>query len=145
MSHQSSSMSQAEIEAFLRVPRFATIGTNRMNGPPQLTPVWYLYEDGKIYISMFVKSAKYRNLRRDPRIGVCIDGDNPDARAVMFYGTVELFLEGDPWVDEICWRLVRRYFDNDEEVRSYMDLMASGGEGALAVLTPEKVIAEDYN
>ena len=70
MSHQPSNMSQAQIEAFLQAPRFATAGTNRVNGPPQLTPVWYLYEDGKIYITMFAKSAKYRNLRRDPRIGV---------------------------------------------------------------------------
>ena len=145
MSHQPSNMSQAQIEAFLQAPRFATAGTNRVNGPPQLTPVWYLYEDGKIYITMFVKSAKYRNLLRDPRIGVCIAGDNPDARAVMFYGTVELVLEGDPWADEICWRLVRRYHDSDEEARSYMESVASGGEGALAVLTPEKVIAEDFN
>ncbi len=145
MSHQPSDMSQAQIEAFLQVPRFATVGTNRVNGPPQLTPVWYLYEDGKIYISMYVKSAKYRNLRRDPRIGVCIAGDNPDGRAVMFYGTVKQVLEGDPRVDEICWRLVRRYYDSDEEARSFMESVASGGEGALAVLTPEKIIAEDYN
>jgi len=145
MPYQYSDMSQDEIEEFLRVPRFAIVGTNRVNGPPQLTPVWYLYENRQIHVSMFVNSAKYRNLRRDPRISVCIAGDNPDARAVMFYGTVELALEGSTRVDEILWRLVRRYYDSDEEAQSFMDSSAAEGESALAVVTPEKVIAQDFN
>lgn len=138
-------MTQTEIEEFLGAPRFAIVGTNRANGPPQLTPVWYLYQDERVYISMFVKSAKYRNLRRDPRIGVCIAGENPDARAVMIYGTVEFSLDGESWVDEIVWKLVRRYYDSDEEAQTYMDSSAVEGEGALAVVTPERVIAQDFN
>ncbi len=145
MSRQHMDMSQVQIEQFLQAPRFAIVGTNRVNGPPQLTPVWYLYEEGKIYISMFVKSAKYRNLRRDPGIGICIAGDNPDCRAVMIYGTVELVPEGDTRVDEIVWRLVRRYYDSDEDTQSFMDSVASDGQRVLVVVTPEKVIAEDFN
>ena len=145
MPYQYSDMNQAQIEEFLRVPRFAIVGTNRVNGPPQLTPVWYLYQDDQIYITMYVKSAKYRNLRRDPRIGVCIAGDNPDARAVMIYGTVEFAFERRSWVDKIVWNLVRRYYDNDVEAQSYMDSNAAEGESALAVVTPEKIIAQDFN
>ena len=87
MTYQYAEMSQAQIEEFLHAPRFAIVGTNRVNGAPQLTPVWYLYENGRIYVSMSVDSAKYRNLRRDSRIGICISGSHPDARAVMIYGT----------------------------------------------------------
>ena len=145
MPYQYSDMNQAQIEEFLGAPRFAIVGTNRVNGPPQLTPVWYLYQDERVYISMLVESAKYRNLSRDPRIGVCIAGDNPDARAVMIYGTVEFALEGKVWVDEIVWKLVRRYYNSDEEAQTFMDSSAVEGEGALAVVTPERVIAQDFN
>lgn len=145
MAIQPNEMSQAEIEEFLQVPRFATVGTNRVNGPPQLTPVWYLYEDGRIYLTMFEKSAKFRNLRRDPRIGICIAGDNPDARAVIFYGSVELHTNSTTWVDEIHWRLTRRYYDSDKEARSFMDSAAAGGERALAVVIPDRVLAQDFN
>ncbi len=138
-------MSPAQIEEFLQAPRFAIVGTNRVNGPPQLTPVWYLYENDRIYVTMFVKSAKYRNLRRDPHIGICIAGENPDARAVMIYGTAELIQEDSAWINEIRWRLIRRYYDSDEEAQSFMDSDAMGGEGALAVVTPDKVIAQDFN
>jgi len=146
MTIQYSAMSHAEIEEFLQAPRFAVVGTNRVNGPPQLTPVWYLYENGKIYVSMFVESAKYKNLRRDPRVSICVAGENPDARAVIFSGTVELFLKGNAtWVDDIVWRLVRRYYDNDKDAQLYMDSEDSSAESALAVLSPERIIAQDYN
>jgi PPOX class probable F420-dependent enzyme len=145
MSYQCTELSQTQVEAFLQAPRFAVVGTNRVDGPPQLTPVWYLYENNQIYVSIYLNSAKYRNLRRDPRIGVCIAGEHPDARAVMIYGTVELIQEDSTWFNEICWRLVRRYYDSDEEAQSYLDSEAGGGDSVLAVVTPEKIIAEDYN
>ena len=145
MPYQYSDMSQAEIEEFLQAPRIAIAGTNRLDGPPQLTPVWYLYQDGQIYMTMYVESAKYRNLSRDPNIGVCIAGDHPDSRAVMIYGTVEFDLEGSSWADDIAWKLVRRYYESDEEAQSYMDSTADQGVSALAVITPAKVIAQDFN
>jgi len=145
MTYQYAEMSQAHIEDFLQVPRFAIVGTNRVNGAPQLTPVWYLYENGRIYVSMSVNSAKYRNLRRDPRIGICISGVHPDARAVMIYGTVDLVPENTAVYEDVHWRLTRRYHDSDEEAQAFIDSLPTEREAALAVVTPDKVIAEDYN
>jgi PPOX class probable F420-dependent enzyme len=139
-------MSQTEIEEFLRPPRFAIVGTNRKDGPPQLTPVWYLYEKQKLYVSMFTKSAKYKNLRRDPRLSICIAGDNPDARAVIFSGSAELYLQdSELWVNDIMWRLIRRYYDSDEEAKSYQNTESNSGESALTVLSPDRILAQDYN
>jgi len=145
MSYQYSRMSEAQIEEFLAAPRFAIVGTNRVNGPPQLTPVWYLYEDGRVYLYMYLKSAKYRNLSRDPRIGLCIAAESPDARAVMIYGTAQLIGEDDKLHQEIEWRLTRRYHDNDAETKAFMDSLPTEDQSALAVITPQKIIAEDYN
>ena len=141
MPYRYTDMSQAQIEEFLQAPRFAIVGTNRRSGPPQLTPVWYLYENGKVYLPMLKKSVKYRNLSRDPRVGVCISGECPDARAVMIYGTVELT----PRDREIVWRVVRRYRDSDEETQSYIDSLPPDEEAALAIVTPEKILAQDFN
>lgn len=139
-------MSQAQIEEFVGAPRFGVFGTNRGDGPPQLTPVWYLYENSKIYISMFVASAKYRNLSRDPRATLCIAGDCPDSRAVIFSGFVRLHTEGtERWIDDVTWRLTRRYYDSDDEAKLYLQSRNGSGESAIAVLVPNKVIAQDYN
>jgi PPOX class probable F420-dependent enzyme len=140
-----STMTEAQIEEFLQVPRHAIAGTNRADGPPQLSPVWYLYQEGRIYISVVAATAKYRNLQRDPRIAVCVDGDHPDARAVMIYGTAELMEEKGPWCEEIHRRIVRRYFASDELARRWSEEARLWGRRALIVVTPRKIISEDYN
>lgn len=145
MTYQHIEMSQAQVEEFLQVPRFAVVGTIRVNGAPQLTPVWYLYENGRIYVSTSVNSAKYRNMSRDPRICICIAAQHPDARAVMIYGAVELIPEHSAWTDDINWRLTRRYCDTDEEAQAFIDSIPTDEKGALVVVTPDKVIAEDWN
>lgn len=145
MSYQYSGMSPAQIEEFLQAPRHAIVGTNRHDGPPQLTPVWYLFEDEWLFVSINVGSAKYRNLLRDPRIGTCIAGDHPDARAVMMYGTAQLIREDSAWRDDIEWRIVRRYYDSDEAAQSYLESLPSDEESVLVKVSPDKVIAQDFN
>ena len=145
MPYQYTDMSQSQIDEFLKEPRFAIVGTNRVHGAPQLTPVWYLYEQGRFYLIMFAESVKVRNLRRDPHIGLCIAGESPDARAVMVYGTAELMPDDGEWASDLCWRLVRRYFDLDEQAQRYMDSQDMEGEGVLAVVTPDKIVAQDFN
>ena len=138
-------MTQARIEEFLQAPRHAIVGTNRRDGPPQLSPVWYLYEESRFYISVLVASAKYRNLQRDPRISLCVDGGHPDARAVMIYGSAELIVADSPWREEMHWRITRRYFDSDEEARRFREDARDWGPRALIVVTPEKTISQDFN
>ncbi len=138
-------MTLAQVEQFLEPPRHAIVGTNRRDGPPQLSPVWYLYEDGRLYIGVLVTSAKYRNLRRDPRISLCVDGGHPDARAVMIYGSAELIEAESSWQDEMIWRIARRYHDSDEDARRYQETSRDWGPTALIVVTPEKIISQDFN
>ncbi len=138
-------MTQAQVEEFLEAPRHAIVGTNRRDGPPQLSPVWYLHEEGRLYISILVTSAKYRNLRRDPRISLCVDGGHPDARAVMIHGGAELIEAESPWRDEMIWRITRRYHDSDEDARQFREQARDWGRTALIVVTPEKIISQDFN
>lgn len=138
-------MTQAQLEEFLEVPRHAIVGTNRRDGPPQLSPVWYLYEEGRFYIGMLVASAKYRNLRRDPRISLCVDGGHPDARAVMVHGSAELIEAESPWREEMTWRITRRYYESDEDARRFREEARAWGRTALIVVTPEKIISQDFN
>ena len=138
-------MTQTQVEEFLEAPRHAIAGTNRRDGPPQLSPVWYLYEEGRFYISILAATAKHRNLQRDPRISLCVDGGHPDARAVMIYGSAELIEAESPWRDEMTWRITRRYYDSDEDARRFREKASAWGRAVLIVVTPEKVISQDFN
>src|SRR5262245_10205810 len=94
-------MNQAQIDAFLAPSRHAIVATNTPDGGPQLSPVWYIYENQHLYISAGVNAVKVRNLRRDPRVTVCIDGGHPDARYVIIHGMATILENGDPQQETI--------------------------------------------
>ncbi len=138
-------MSPEQIEAFLAASRHAVVAVLRRDGTPQLSPIWYLCENDRLYFSIFVESAKYRQLRRDPRIALCIDGGHPDARAVMIYGTAELIEDEGPWREDLEWRILLRYHESEAQARRYREEIAEQGRGALVVVTPERIVGRDYN
>ena len=140
-----SDMTQAQIDVFLQASRHGIFATNRIDGPPQITAVWYLYEDEKIYIEILADSAKYYSLRRDPRVSICVDGGHPDARAVTIYGTAELMQDDSAWRDDILFRITRRYMESDEEAKKLNEEVTTDADYVLVVVTPTKIFARDYN
>ncbi len=137
-------MSQAAIDAFLQQPRHAVAGTNRQSGAPQLSPVWYFYADGRFYISINAGTAKHHNLQRDPHISLCIDGGYPDYRTVIVYGTATLIPAPDPRVEELRWRIIQRYHEDESEARRYAESTRDQSH-VLVMVTPEKVLSQDFN
>lgn len=144
MSYPSTTMTPTEVETFLGEKRHAVIATNRPGGPPQVSPVWYVYRNGKLYSAVSSTSAKCRNLRRDPRISVCVDGCYPDARYVVIYGTVQIIGDSSAWRDEIVRAISFRYHETrDEAERSLME--NQDPDQVLLEITPEKIFSQNYN
>jgi PPOX class probable F420-dependent enzyme len=137
-------MSAERIAEFLAPPRHAILATNRRAGPPQLTPVWYLYEEGCIHISAGAETVKVRNLRRDPQVTICIDGGHPDARYVIFQGTIKIVEPGAPRQEELRWRIIRHYYEKEADARQYYESMRNS-PSVLLILEPDKIISEDFN
>jgi PPOX class probable F420-dependent enzyme len=73
--------------AFLEEKRFAVLATINHDGTPQLTTMWYELQGGEIMMNTADGRVKAHNLRRDPRIALCVeDGYN----YITLYGTVRL-------------------------------------------------------
>ena len=66
-------MTNQEMDLFLAESRNAIVATVNPDGFPQLTPIWFLWEDGKVFFSTTEPRLKTRNLKRDPRVSLCID------------------------------------------------------------------------
>ncbi len=65
-----------EARTFLRVHHRAVLVTRRANGDPQLSPVvCAINADGMVAVSTREAAMKVKNLRRDPRVSLCVLND----------------------------------------------------------------------
>jgi PPOX class probable F420-dependent enzyme len=105
-----------EITAYLAAPHIAVVATISRSGAPHLRPNWYRY-DGKV-LTLITRTdrLKYRHLRRDPRISVCIDDPPVASNDVVISGTT-ICDDQDIW-DE-ARRIMARY-RAPEEVDGYL-------------------------
>jgi PPOX class probable F420-dependent enzyme len=96
------------LQEILRGRNIATLATENADGTIHLTAVWYLFEDGNIFVATSSKSRKARNLTARPKASLMVDIRRPGAeRGVTAAGTVVL-LSGDP-SREINRRIHGRY------------------------------------
>jgi PPOX class probable F420-dependent enzyme len=121
---------------FLRPARIAVLATVGSDGTPQVTPVWYGYEDGRLTVAANENSAKVRNLRRDPRLSVCVYEGERGAEYAALYGRADLAHGDGVWPQ--VRSIVERY-ESPENVDEYMrELMAE--RFAIITLAPERVL-----
>lgn len=98
----------ARILALLTGRHIAAPATINPDGSPQLTAVWYLYEDGKLHVATFSGSRKARNITARPQASLMVDTRAGGAdRGVTAIGRADL-LTGDA-ARAIALRLHRRY------------------------------------
>jgi hypothetical protein len=84
-------MTPDELDSFLageRTCRVATIGPDG----PHATPLWFGWHGGYLWLYSIVRSQRWADLQRDPRIGVTVDAgvDYFELRGVEITGTVEV-------------------------------------------------------
>lgn len=91
---------------------FAHIATVSEDGSPQVTPVWIEYDGTHVLFNTEQSRAKFKNLKQEPRIAVCvIDMTNP-YRYVEVQGVVsEITRDG---ADEMIDRLAKKYMGKDK-------------------------------
>lgn len=66
-------MTPDEARAFLRTHHRAVLATFRTDGRPQMSPVLAVVDDdGRVVVSTRETAVKVRNLRRDPRVALCV-------------------------------------------------------------------------
>lgn len=77
--------------AFVRDNHRAVLATTRSDGRPQLSPVTVGVDaDGHVVISTRETAVKTRNVRRDPRVSICVMNDAFYGGWVQIEGTAEV-------------------------------------------------------
>jgi PPOX class probable F420-dependent enzyme len=122
-------------QTFLEEETNLILATVRGDGSPQMSPVWYLWEDGKFVISTITRTAKWWNLKRDPRCSVCVD-DPVSGKMVVAYGVAELD-DGDVW--DKTWDLVAKYRE-PKDVQEHMDRIFKDVKRVLVSVPPDNIV-----
>jgi PPOX class probable F420-dependent enzyme len=131
-------LNNEEIEAFLRRPNVAVVATVGPDSQPHAVPTWYEYDDGQIVLHMDPHSRKYRNLRHNDRVSICVDTKSVPYQAVIVYGQASLEVGTD---DERSRRMAVAYLGELLGNR-YADAFA--GERVIARIRPERIVSWDY-
>lgn len=131
----------AEQRTFLiEEPRTAHIGTVRKDGRPHVVPVWFDLDGDTVVFSMADSSVKAENMRRDPRVTVTVDDEQPPFAYIMIEGTATLSSPTDGDLEYWSGRLAGRYVGH-EEAANYGKRNSEPGMLIVRV-TPTKVTYE---
>jgi len=132
-----------EFERFMRGRHVAVLATVSEKGDPVLTPIWYLYRDGRFFMRTAQESAKARNMRRDPRASLCVQDERPPYRSATVYGRAALAQK-----DEGLGATIARHYLGAVAGAAYARAAGDAveqGEEVTIILTPEKVMTQDFS
>ncbi|MFE1884640.1 pyridoxamine 5'-phosphate oxidase family protein [Streptomyces diastatochromogenes] len=137
-------MTPGELDEFLTSQRTCRVATVSADGAPHVSALWFAWDGTSLWLYSVVRSRRWTQLRRDPRVAVVVDsGEEYDQLlGVELSGRVE-FVGEVPRTGELCAELdtaetlfARKNFGLDE--------MPHDGRHAWARLTPEKIVSWDF-
>ncbi len=133
-------LSAAEARAFLlERPRTAKLATVRADGRPHIAPVWIDLDGETIIFTTWHTTVKAANIRRDPRVSLCVDDDQPPFSFAIVEGTAAF--DDDPGALR-TWatRIAARYM-GAAQAAAYGERNAVPGE-LLVRVTPTRIVAQ---
>jgi PPOX class probable F420-dependent enzyme len=83
-------MSKRQRDQFLAGRRIAVLVTIAPDGTPVPTPIWYLWRNGAFFFRTSAEGLKTENIRRDPRVSICVQDERPPYKALVAYGKASI-------------------------------------------------------
>jgi PPOX class probable F420-dependent enzyme len=132
-------MSEQERRAFLsRGTRTAKVAVSRADGMPHVVPVWFVLDGDVLVFTTGEATVKGRALRRDPRVSICVDDEQPPFSFVMIEGLATISRDHDELL-AAATRIGARYMGNDRAEE--FGRRNAVPEELLVRVTPTKIVA----
>jgi PPOX class probable F420-dependent enzyme len=137
-------MTPDEVDAFLTTERTCRVASTGADGRPHVTPLWFVWHGGALWLTSLVRSQRWTDLARDPRVAVVVDTGEQygELRGVEITGTatavgdVPRGAEPHPELAEPERLFARKYAGTDE-------FTPDGRHGWLRI-TPDKLVSWDF-
>ncbi len=135
-------MSKRQREKFLAGRHVAVLVTIAPDGSPVPTPIWYLYRAGAFYFRTASDAAKTQNVRRDPRVSICVQEERAPYQALVAYGVASIE-DADPRLE----REIPRHYLGAIGAMGYhasaREAIEQGPEITL-VVRPQRITTTDF-
>jgi hypothetical protein len=84
-------MTPEERDTYLSEARTCRVGTTGADGAAHVSALWFVWDGTSLWLNSIVKSQRWTNVMRDPRISVLVDGghDYLDLHGVELIGRAE--------------------------------------------------------
>jgi len=137
-------MSEAERDAFLTAERTCRVATVGADGRPHVAPLWFVWDGTALWLHSIVRSRRWADLARDPRVAVVVDAGEQygELRGVEIGGVAAVVGEvprgttDDPELAGPERMFARKYAGVDE-------FTPDGRHGWLRI-EPEKIVSWDF-
>ncbi len=133
-------MSTDEIREFLSAgTRTGKLATTRKDGRPHVMPVWFVLDGDDVVFNTGKETLKGRSIRRDGRISMLVDDEQPPFGFVQVNGTATW--EDNP-ADSLHWAtLIAARYMGEDQADAYGRRNAVPGE-LLVRVNPERIVSE---
>ena len=134
-------LDEQEIRAFLTAgTRTGKLAVTRLDGSPMVVPIWFAVDDdGSLLFTTWTDTIKARALRRDGRVSLCVDEEQPPFAYVRVDGVATL--SDDPeQLRTWATRIGGRYMGADK-AEQYGARNSVEGE-LLVRITPARTVAQ---
>jgi PPOX class probable F420-dependent enzyme len=134
-------LNDVEIRAFLTAgTRTGKLAVTRLDGSPMVVPIWFgVDDDDSILFTTWAETIKGKALRRDGRVSLCVDEEQPPYAYVRVDGVVTLSQDPEllrTWATRIGGRYM-----GPAKAAEYGE--RNGVDGELLVrITPTKIVAQ---
>ena len=109
-------LTDEERSDFLAEKRVGRLASNREDGWAHVTPIWYVWENGRFLLSLGKSRRHLRNIAADPHVTMCVDDDpritdlTRSPRSVVCFGVATL-VEEEQAVREATRKMELRYLE----------------------------------
>jgi PPOX class probable F420-dependent enzyme len=137
-------MSPEEVDGFLGGEHTCRVATVGADGRPHVAPLWFVWDGGHLWLNSIVRSQRWTDLMRDPRVAIVVDAATKydELRGVEILGRASVVGEvprgSEPHAELAeAERLYARKYSGS-------DTFVADGRHAWLRVTPEKIVSWDF-
>jgi PPOX class probable F420-dependent enzyme len=142
-------MTKDQIAEYLSHALIAKLATINQDGSPQLSPVWFQYDEGTVLIATYEKALKISNIKRNNKVSVLIDSTDGGIKlkGVLLRGRAEL-VRGSRCkrIEEAIYNkyLKEEGIENDSVAAVFKRLALESVDSVCIRIKSEKMTSWDY-